>query len=96
MLTETFIKEDLELLKVQFEELEVIHGYTDSYGKRKMAGFADQGEDALWTIKEYIEKHNLTVAQLFSRFDEDGSNSVDYDEFRQGIKVRPNEKNVRF
>ncbi|KAK3089767.1 hypothetical protein FSP39_006361 [Pinctada imbricata] len=86
MLSEEFVKADIEPLKEKFPELEIIHGYTDSYGKRKMAGFADQGEDALWTIKEYIERQNLTVAQLFAKFDEDGSNSVDYDEFRQGIK----------
>lgn len=90
MLGASVVKE-LESLEEVHPNLEVVHGYTDSYGKRKMAGFADLGEEALWIIKEFIEEKDLTVAKLFAEFDEDGSNSVDYDEFRQGIKVRVNE-----
>lgn len=85
MLGASVVKE-LESLEEVHPNLEVVHGYTDSYGKRKMAGFADLGEEALWIIKEFIEEKDLTVAKLFAEFDEDGSNSVDYDEFRQGIK----------
>ncbi|XP_062606234.1 leucine-rich repeat-containing protein 74A-like [Saccostrea cucullata] len=85
MLGSAVVKE-LESLNDIHPSLEVIHGYTDSYGKRKMAGFMDMGEEALWIIKEFIEEKELTVAKLFAEFDEDGSNSVDYDEFRQGIK----------
>lgn len=83
----TTVAKELESLKDTHPDLEVIHGYTDSYGKRKMAGFMDMGEEALWIIKEFIEEKDLTVAKLFAEFDEDGSNSVDYDEFRQGIKA---------
>ncbi|XP_048763915.2 leucine-rich repeat-containing protein 74A-like isoform X2 [Ostrea edulis] len=83
----TTVAKELESLKDTHPDLEVIHGYTDSYGKRKMAGFMDMGEEALWIIKEFIEEKDLTVAKLFAEFDEDGSNSVDYDEFRQGIKL---------
>lgn len=86
MLGASVVKE-VESLEEVHPNLEVIHGYTDSYGKRKMAGFSDMGEEALWIIKEFIEEKDLTVAKLFAEFDEDGSNSVDYDEFRQGIKV---------
>nr|XP_022312945.1 leucine-rich repeat-containing protein 74A-like isoform X1 [Crassostrea virginica] len=85
MLGASVVKE-VESLEEVHPNLEVIHGYTDSYGKRKMAGFSDMGEEALWIIKEFIEEKDLTVAKLFAEFDEDGSNSVDYDEFRQGIK----------
>lgn len=89
MLGASVVKELASLEEVH-PNLEVVHGYTDSYGKRKMAGFDDLGEEALWIIKEFIEEKDLTVAKLFAEFDEDGSNSVDYDEFRQGIKVRVN------
>ncbi|OWF44753.1 leucine-rich repeat-containing protein 74A-like isoform X2 [Mizuhopecten yessoensis] len=73
-------------LKEKHEGLEIKFGYGDMYGKRKMAGSVDVGEDALLTIKEYMDRHNLTISELFARFDDDGSNSVDYDEFREGIK----------
>ncbi|CAC5411343.1 unnamed protein product [Mytilus coruscus] len=79
-------QERLAELKEPFPELEIIHGYTDSYGKRRMVGFGDMGQEALLCLKEYLEECNMTVTELFSRFDEDGSNSVDYDEFRQGIR----------
>ena len=81
-------QERLGEIKDLFPELEIIHGYTDSYGKRKMVGFGDIGQESLLCLKEYLEEKNMTVTELFSRFDEDGSNSVDYDEFRAGIKVR--------
>ena len=81
-------QERLAELKEPFPELDIIHGYTDSYGKRRMVGFGDMGQEALLCLKEYLEECNMTVTELFSRFDEDGSNSVDYDEFRQGIRVR--------
>ncbi|VDI06891.1 Hypothetical predicted protein, partial [Mytilus galloprovincialis] len=79
-------QERLAELKEPFPELDIIHGYTDSYGKRRMVGFGDMGQEALLCLKEYLEECNMTVTELFSRFDEDGSNSVDYDEFRQGIR----------
>ncbi|KAJ8305623.1 hypothetical protein KUTeg_016168 [Tegillarca granosa] len=85
MLGEEF-KEKISDLQLFHEKLKVTYGYTDSYGKRKMAGFTDVGEDALMTIKEFVEDRKMTISELFARFDEDGSNSVDYDEFRQGIK----------
>lgn len=80
-------QERLNEVKDLFTEIEIIHGYTDSYGKRRMIGFGDMGQEALLTLKEYLEEKNMTVTELFSRFDDDGSNSVDYDEFRAGIKV---------
>lgn len=79
-------QERLNEVKELFPEIELIHGYTDSYGKRRMIGFGDMGQEALLTLKEYLEENNMTVTELFSRFDDDGSNSVDYDEFRAGIK----------
>ncbi|XP_060077217.1 leucine-rich repeat-containing protein 74A-like [Ylistrum balloti] len=79
-------QERVDELKEKHENLEIKFGYSDMYGKRKMAGSVDVGEDALLTIKEYMERHNLTISELFARFDDDGSNSVDYDEFREGIK----------
>ncbi|XP_069127637.1 leucine-rich repeat-containing protein 74A-like isoform X2 [Argopecten irradians] len=79
-------QEKVDGLKEKHPDLEIKFGYSDMYGKRKMAGSIDVGEDALLTIKEYMDRHNLTISELFARFDDDGSNSVDYDEFREGIK----------
>lgn len=77
-----FVVKELESLEEVYFNLEVVYGYMDFYGKRKMVGFVDLGEEVFWIIKEFIEEKDFIVVKLFVEFDEDGSNSVDYDEFR--------------
>ena len=69
-----------------YPELEVVYGYTHSYGKRKMKTY-NVVEEALTIIHEYLRMHDMTMAELFSRFDADGSMSVTHDEFKEGLKV---------
>ena len=38
-------------------------------------------------LTNYIEKNNLRLVEFFNKFDKDGSMSVTYEEFEQGIEV---------
>lgn len=38
-------------------------------------------------LTNYIEKNNLRLVDFFNKFDKDGSMSVTYAEFQQGIEV---------
>lgn len=40
-------------------------------------------------LTNYIEKNNLRLVDFFNKFDKDGSMSVTYEEFQQGIEVKP-------
>ena len=79
-------REKVEEFKEKHPEVSVIHGYTDSYGKRKLRQY-NMVEEALNAMKLYCEQHNLNIVELFSRFDTDGSMSVTHDEFREGLRV---------
>lgn len=74
-------------LQARHPELSVKHGYSDSYGQRKLKEY-DVVEEAMNAMKEYMAENNLNLAELFSKFDEDGSMSVTYEEFKQGLKVK--------
>ncbi|RUS83338.1 hypothetical protein EGW08_008885 [Elysia chlorotica] len=67
------------------EGLEIVHGYTDSYGKRKLVSY-DMTEEAIRIMQEYCANHNMSMVDMFTKFDADGSMSVTHDEFRQGLK----------
>ncbi|XP_046568990.1 leucine-rich repeat-containing protein 74A-like [Haliotis rubra] len=66
-------------------ELDIVYGYTDSYGKRKMKGY-DVVEEAMHVISTYLKEKDITIVELFSRFDADGSMSVTHEEFKEGLK----------
>lgn len=38
-------------------------------------------------LANYIQKNNLRLVDFFNKFDKDGSMSVTYEEFEQGIEV---------
>ena len=63
------------------------HGYTDSYGKRRLKRYSVV-EDAMDAMRQYCQEHNINIVELFSRFDADGSMSVTHEEFKLGLKVR--------
>ncbi|KAK3767245.1 hypothetical protein RRG08_018112 [Elysia crispata] len=67
------------------EGLEIVHGYTDSYGKRKLVSY-DMTEEAIRIMQEYCNNNNMSMVDMFTKFDADGSMSVTHDEFRQGLK----------
>ncbi|XP_035828131.1 leucine-rich repeat-containing protein 74A [Aplysia californica] len=79
------VEPKVEELKAQNEELEVVYGYTDSYGKRKLKSY-DMTEEAIRIIQEYCAKLGMSMVDLFTKFDADGSMSVTHDEFREGLK----------
>ena len=66
--------------------LTILHGYTDSYGKRKLKRY-NVVEEALMAMNKYCDDNHIKIVDLFTRFDEDGSMSVTHDEFKQGLKV---------
>ncbi|KAK2144402.1 hypothetical protein NP493_230g02037 [Ridgeia piscesae] len=61
------------------------HGYTDSYGKRRLKRYSVV-EDAMDAMRQYCQEHNINIVELFSRFDADGSMSVTHEEFKLGLK----------
>ncbi|GFS13189.1 leucine-rich repeat-containing protein 74B-like [Elysia marginata] len=75
----------IQEVKDLHEGLEVIHGYTDSYGKRKLVSY-DMTEEAIRIMQEYCANNNMSMVDMFTKFDADGSMSVTHDEFRQGLK----------
>ena len=79
--------------KDRVEEVQEVHkhfhcpyGYTDSYGKRKLKQY-NIVEEAMSAMAKYAEEHNMSIIDLFARFDEDGSMSVSHEEFKIGLKV---------
>ena len=38
-------------------------------------------------LQRFIQKNNLRLVDFFNKFDKDGSMSVTYDEFEEGLKV---------
>ena len=80
-------KEKLDEVLNQHQNLTVLYGYTDSYGKRKLKQY-NVVEEALMAMNTYCDENKINIVELFTRFDEDGSMSVTHDEFKQGLKVR--------
>ena len=69
--------------------MEIKHGYGHSYGKRRMAGSDNVGEDSLHVVREFLEKNDMKISQLFSDgFDSnEPKNSFTYDELHEAVKV---------
>ncbi|XP_050399048.2 leucine-rich repeat-containing protein 74A isoform X2 [Patella vulgata] len=67
------------------KDITIIHGYTDSYGKRRMVSY-DAVVEAINVINLFLAKQKIRIVELFKRFDLDGSMSVSYEEFQQGLK----------
>ncbi|KAK7487894.1 hypothetical protein BaRGS_00020795 [Batillaria attramentaria] len=42
--------------------------------------------DPMNKLMAYVDKHNLRIVDFFNKFDKDGSMSVSYDEFKQGLQ----------
>ncbi|KAI0209554.1 hypothetical protein LSAT2_005806 [Lamellibrachia satsuma] len=78
-------EEKLAELHEVYPEFTCRHGYTDSYGKRRLKRY-NVVEDAMDAMRQYCLEHNINIVELFSRFDADGSMSVTHDEFKLGLK----------
>ena len=79
-------KEKLKEVKEKHENFDCIFGYTDLYGKRKMKTY-NVVEEAMTLMRAYLEENNMNLAELFTEIDTDGSMSVSYDEFKEGLRV---------
>jgi len=44
-------------------------------------------DEALTFFKQYMTENNIDLVTFFQGMDEDGSMSVSYDEFRDGLRV---------
>ncbi|XP_013417118.1 leucine-rich repeat-containing protein 74B [Lingula anatina] len=80
------VDEKIEEVHEKHENFTCNHGYAHSYGKRKLKAF-DVVEEAMTFLKNYIAEHNMNLVELFASFDQDGSMSVTYDEFKEGLKM---------
>ena len=81
------VNAQIEATRTVHPNLTCRHGYTDSYGKRRLKSY-NIVEEALNEMQSYCDARNINIVELFSRFDADGSMSVSHDEFKQGLKVR--------
>lgn len=55
--------------------------------KKEKVKLLDSGTEGLIAIKKHLETRNISVFKLFREFDHDNSDTVDYNEFAQGIKA---------
>ncbi|XP_070572945.1 leucine-rich repeat-containing protein 74B-like isoform X2 [Ptychodera flava] len=67
-------------LKETRPELKVKHGGSEEEKKKKPK------VNPMQKLQKYIQKNNLRLVDFFNKFDKDGSMSVSYDEFREGLE----------
>lgn len=67
--------------------LSVLYGYASSYGKNKKDSVGDILKEGLECLKDFCKETNVSLVELFERFDSDDSMSVSLQEFQEGLKV---------
>lgn len=67
--------------------MNVLYGYDMSYGKQKEGGL-DILKEGLECLREFCKENNVSLVELFERFDADNSMSVSLQEFQEGLKVK--------
>ena len=67
--------------------LTVHYGYAENYGKTKTDNSQDILREGFECLKEYCRDNNVSLVELFEKFDADGSMSVSLQEFQDGLKV---------
>lgn len=65
----------------------VPYGYALNYGKNKADSVADILKEGLECLREFCKENNVSLVELFERFDSDDSMSVSLQEFQEGLKV---------
>ncbi|XP_071172961.1 leucine-rich repeat-containing protein 74B-like [Mytilus edulis] len=56
-------------------------------GSRTKPVLLDGATEGLLAIKQYLEAKSISVFKLFREFDDDNSDSIDYNEFKRGIQA---------
>ena len=80
------VSQEIGHLQGKHRDFQCKNAYTDSYGQRKKV--YNPAEDALVLMANYVQENHMTMVDLFSQFDKDGSMSVTHDEFKEGLRVR--------
>lgn len=76
------IEEHISSVAEVHPDFKCLYGFLN-FGEKKIH---IPSEDALSVIQLYCSKNNITLIDLFSKLDKDGSMSLTYDEFREGLK----------
>lgn len=80
--------EHVENLKEMHRHINIIYGYSTSYGKHKGDPIAEVLREGFECLKDFCKESNVSLVELFQRFDADNSMSVSLQEFQEGLKVR--------
>ncbi|KAL4236911.1 Leucine Rich repeat [Mactra antiquata] len=80
------IDEHIQNLKDMHRHIDIIYGYSTSYGKNKGDPIGDILREGLECLREFCRENNVSLVELFSRFDTDNSMSVSLQEFQEGLK----------
>lgn len=82
-----FDKKMLEVRKT-LPKIKIRPGWDNDFSKtQNKPKFVDSGAEALLAIKHYLDDKRISVFKLFRKFDRDNSDTVDYNEFIEGIKT---------
>lgn len=79
-------EEHIQHLHEVHEKLNVTYGYSISYGKQKENSL-DILKEGLECLRDFCKENNVSLVELFERFDADNSMSVSLQEFQEGLKV---------
>nr|XP_006822346.1 PREDICTED: uncharacterized protein C14orf166B homolog isoform X1 [Saccoglossus kowalevskii] len=78
------VNKDFDELFMQLKEvrpdIKVKHGGSEEEKKKKAK------VNPMQKLQKYIQKNNLRLVDFFNKFDKDGSMSVSYEEFREGLE----------
>ncbi|CAF0831592.1 unnamed protein product [Brachionus calyciflorus] len=76
------INQSIQAVQEIHTEFKCLHGFLN-FGEKKTY---NPSEAAIMYIQEYCQKNNISLMDLFAKLDTDGSMSVSYDEFKEGLK----------
>ncbi|XP_053393731.1 leucine-rich repeat-containing protein 74A-like isoform X2 [Mercenaria mercenaria] len=76
----------IQNLKDMHRHINILHGYASNYGKNKSDSVADILKEGLECLRDFCKENNVSLVELFERFDSDDSMSVSLQEFQEGLK----------
>ena len=83
----TKFKEHIDNFHEVHEKVNVIYGYNLNFGRTKVDSM-DILKEGLECLRDFCKENNVSLVELFERFDADNSMSVSLQEFQEGLKVR--------
>ncbi|XP_060602379.1 leucine-rich repeat-containing protein 74A-like [Ruditapes philippinarum] len=79
-------EDHIQNLKDMHRHINVLYGYALNYGKNKTDSVADILKEGLECLRDFCKENNVSLVELFERFDSDDSMSVSLQEFQEGLK----------